>query len=97
MKDNFDPHKWFKKQYLNEGDTLDEGNLDGIDYLKGDDVEQTIKANILKSFKVIEQYQNNLSPMGDEVELDYSEVKMLLKETWKAFDNIDISSLDPES
>jgi len=93
MKDNFDQHKWFKAQYLNEGDILDEGNLDGVDYLKGDDVEQAVKANVLKSLKAIEQYQNNISPMGDEVELDYSEVKRHLKEVWKAFDNVDISSL----
>lgn len=87
MKDNFDQHKWFKNQYLSEGD------LNNVDYLDGMDVESAIKTYITKSFKAIEQYQNNLSPIGDEVEIDYSEVKKHLREAFNAFDRVDYSSL----
>lgn len=88
MKDNFDTHKWFKNQYLSEGD------FNGVDYLEGNNVESAVQAYITKSLKAIEQYQNNLSPLEDEVEIDYSEVIKHLKEAFKSFDRVDYSSLD---
>jgi hypothetical protein len=90
MKDNFDQHKWFKNQYLNEdihGET---------DYLQGNDVEQAVKGYITQALKSINQYQNNLHPSTGEVEIDYSEVSKHLREAFNSFDRIDYSSLDPK-
>tara|TARA_R110000796_G_scaffold11733_4_gene39501 strand:+ start:618 stop:896 length:279 start_codon:yes stop_codon:yes gene_type:complete len=88
MNKDFDTHKWFKNQYLSEGD------LNNVDYLDGMNVESAVQAYITKSLKAIEQYQNNLSPMGDEVEIDYNEVIKHLREAFKAFDRVDYSSIN---
>ena len=42
MSDNFDTHKWFKDQYLNEGDILDETapNQEFLDIVR-EEIEKT--------------------------------------------------------
>ena len=86
MDSNFDTHKWFKNQYLNEN-TLGEK-----DYLEGVDVETSVRSYIDSALKAIKQYKDNVS--GMEKPIDYQSVEGHLRQAFWAFDEVDYSSLD---
>ena len=71
MKDNFDTHKWFKKQYIEESMSAEELNdLKRKERFTPDELEKIQKMQDFKSGKT-SNLKENMSPGEAVVELNY--------------------------
>ena len=77
MIGNFDTHKWFKKQYLEEANIKEDWETD---------VDEDVRSRVSQALTRIEDYKKNTRTLHDE-EL-YDDVEITLEDVIDALDNV---------
>ena len=77
MAGNFDTHKWFKKQYLEEANIKEDWETD---------VDEDVRSRVSQALTRIEDYKKNTRTLHDD-EL-YDEVVVALEAVIDALDNV---------
>ena len=77
MTGNFDTHKWFKKQYLEEA---------GINEDWDSDVDEDVRSRVSQALTRIEDYKRNTRTPSNENK--FNEVEALLEDVIDALDNV---------
>jgi len=85
MIGNFDTHKWFKKQYLEEANIKEDWDTD---------VDEDVRSRVSQALTRIEDYKKNTRTLHDD-EL-YDEVVVALEGVIDALDNVIPNTAPPD-
>ena len=70
MAGNFDTHKWFKKQYLEEAGINEDQDWDS-------DVDEDVRSRVSQALTRIEDYKKNTRNEDDYIMYDFVEIALL--------------------